>query len=285
MQKLGKPSDESVEAIAATESRIQEKSAVPGGIIENQGRHRRHSNHIRLLEDKLNQHKIRGRNLKEKLKRHLTAQQSTMEELNEKLSIALTRRCSGMWQKSKAETQMQELEKSTGEGTQDFINKKMELQHAAKLHIFMETKLQDAVLIEEDKYKKQLEPQNGAGSDLQAHMTLVEVTGETDPNQIGLVSDILFLEQENEHQDEQQRSRLQELKVSVVVSKATSELEKYSCLAESLEEQCAEVQTVLDLLTAAISSLFAEIMQNSITVLADNVVNVIGRCNRSFLTT
>lgn len=53
--------------------------------------------------------------------------------------------------RSKAETQMQELEYSTDEGSHDFINRKMELQHAGKLHMFMETKLQDAVLVEEDK--------------------------------------------------------------------------------------------------------------------------------------
>lgn len=47
----------------------------------------------------LHKHKIRGRNLVEKLKKHLAAQQSTMEELHERLSVAFTRRCSGMWEK------------------------------------------------------------------------------------------------------------------------------------------------------------------------------------------
>ncbi|XP_071351736.1 coiled-coil domain-containing protein 63-like [Trachinotus anak] len=291
--------------IAVAERRIIEKLTVPGGIVKQQGKHRRHRKQIRILESKLHQDnikfnklmsineayrkeiahlqqlKVTGSNIEKKLNTQLAIQQSTMEELERRLSVTFN-------QRSEAETQMQKMRESMEEETLDFIKRRMELRtaihHDAKLHTFMETKLQEIVPFEEDadskKRKKPLQYQNGAKKlemypqKEQGNIAYINYINELHNRRNTLrrliskrKSDILFLEHKNKEHDEQSERELQELE---------SELNKYRCMAASLEQQCTVVQKRLDQLKTAIASLYTEIMQTPITVTSDNVVHVIG---------
>ncbi|XP_054472091.1 coiled-coil domain-containing protein 63-like [Anoplopoma fimbria] len=311
--------------VNVSESKIQEKLTVPGGLLKQEGKHRRHRKHIRVLENKLNQDTIKFDellcrnmeyrkyiahllqqkgvwcNIEQKFNRQLATQENITEKLGERFALAFN-------QRSEAETRMLEVKECIEVETAHFIRRRMQLKtliaHDAKLQTFMETKLQEIFPLEEDedskKRKKQQQYQNGVKKlemYMQGHSTLVEVTGERDLHQIGLMftqneqknfahmqylnelhdrrnmlknkteqlkSDILSLEEENRGHEEQINSQLKDLE---------SELEKFSCLSESLEKQCAVVQRTLDQLTTAISGLLDEIMQEAVVVNLDNIAH------------
>ncbi|XP_068576741.1 coiled-coil domain-containing protein 63-like [Cebidichthys violaceus] len=312
--------------ITVLESKIQEKLTPPGGILKHQGKCRRYMKSIRILENVLNQDTIKfdelmGSNMEyrkdiadllqqkgflckieEKFNRQLATQKNITEKLGERVVLAFNHR-------SKAETQMLKVKECIEVEIAQFLERGRELKRLitqdAKLLTFMETKRQEICPLEEDedsvKRKKQQQYQNGVKKleiHMQAHRTLVEVTGERDLRKIGLMttqdeqenmayfryinelhnrrnmlknqteqlkSDILSLEEKNRVHDED--SHLKDLE---------SELEKYSCLSESLEQQCAVVERTLDQLTTAISGLFEEIMQEAVVINFDNIGHFIG---------
>ncbi|XP_042350942.1 outer dynein arm-docking complex subunit 1-like [Plectropomus leopardus] len=238
----------------------------------------------------------------EKFNRQLAAQQKVMERLEERISLALK-------QRSEAKNRMLEVREGIKAETDEFIKKRMQLKtaiaHGAKLQTFMETKLKEIIPLEGDKDSKKRKKQQQYESGvkklemyLQGHRKLVEVTGETDLGKIvpmftedeqknfalvgyinelqnrrnrlknctdKMKSDILFLEEENKGHDEQINSQLKDLE---------TDLERYSCLSDSLEEQCTAVQRTLDQLTTAICGLSHEIMQEAV-VNSDNIYNSI----------
>ncbi|XP_044037329.1 outer dynein arm-docking complex subunit 1-like [Siniperca chuatsi] len=311
--------------ITVAESRIQEKLTVPGGILKQQGKHRRHRKHISIIENKLNQNTIKfdellcgnmdyrkdishllqqkgiGCNIEEKFNRQLATQQNIMEKLEERFTLAFNQRL-------EAESRMLEAREQIEAERVQFNRRQMQLKtlinHNTKLHTFMETKLQEIIPLEDNedskKRKKQQQYQSGVKKleiYMQGHSTLVEVTRERDLRQIGhmfiqneqknfahinyinelhnrrkilknctdkMKSDILFLEQENKGHDEQSKSQFKELEY---------ELEKYSCLADSLEKQCTVVQRTLDQLKTAMNVLLDEIMQEAVIVTFDNITH------------
>uniref|UniRef100_A0A8P4KTG2 ODAD1 central coiled coil region domain-containing protein n=1 Tax=Dicentrarchus labrax TaxID=13489 RepID=A0A8P4KTG2_DICLA len=315
--------------ITAVESRIQQKLTVPGGIFKQQGKHSRHKKHIRSLENKLNQVTIKfdeilcgnmdyrkdiahmlqqkdlGCKIKTNFNRQIASQQSMMEKLGSKCTLAFR-------QRSEAESRTLEVRKCIEVESNHFIKRQMQLKividHDAKLHSFMERKLQEIIPLEDDEdYKKksaekQQQHQNAANMlemYMQGHSTLVEVIGERDLRQISQVfmdkeqknfthigyinelhnkrnimknrtnklkGDILLLEQENEGRNEQTKSQLEDLE---------SELQKNSHLADTLEQQCSVIQITLDQLRTAINVLFDEITHKSVTVTFDNIVHCI----------
>ncbi|XP_044205404.1 coiled-coil domain-containing protein 63-like [Thunnus albacares] len=309
--------------LTAAETRIQEKLAVPGGILKEEGKPRRHSKQIRILENKLNQdtvkfdemlcsnmdyhkeiaHLLQQKgtvcNIEEKFNRQLATQQGIMDKLGEKSTLAFN-------QRSEAQTRMKELEVRDGieADTKRKMQQKILNVHNTKLRSFMEKKSQEIIPLKEEEdsktRKKQQQYQSGVKRlemYMQGHSTLVEVTGEKELCQIGqsfiqneqknfaLInyinelhnrknmmkictgtkkSDIMFLEQEKNTHDEQNEGQFKDLE---------SELEKYSCLADSLENQCALVQEALDQLKTAITGLVSEIMPTAVIVTFDNIAH------------
>ncbi|XP_035518255.1 coiled-coil domain-containing protein 63-like [Morone saxatilis] len=315
--------------ITAVESRIQQKLTVPGGIFKQQGKHSHHKKHIRSLENKLNQVTIKfdeilcsnmdyrkdiahllqqkdlGCKIKNNFDRQIASQQSMMEKLGSKRTLAFR-------QRSEAESRILEVRKCIEVESNHFIRRQMQLKividHDAKLHSFMERKLQEIIPLEDDEdYKKksaekQQQNQNAANMlemYMQGHNTLVEVIGERDLRQISQVfmekeqknfshigyinelhnkrnimknrtnklkGDILLLEQENEGRNEQNKSQLEDLE---------SELQTNTRLADSLEQQCSVIQITMDQLRTAINVLFDEIMDEPVIVTFDNIVHCI----------
>ncbi|XP_067444707.1 coiled-coil domain-containing protein 63-like [Thunnus thynnus] len=338
--------------LTAAETRIQEKLAVPGGILKEEGKPRRHSKQIRILENKLNQdtvkfdemlcsnmdyhkeiaHLLQQKgtvcNIEEKFNRQLATQQGIMDKLGEKSTLAFN-------QRSEAQTRMKELEVRDGieADTKRKMQQKILNVHNTKLRSFMEKKSQEIIPLKEEEdsktRKKQQQYQSGVKRlemYMQGHSTLVEVTGEKELCQIGQLfiqneqknfalinyinelhnrknmmkictgtkkactysceasgcteihicmfylcacvcvrqSDIMFLEQEKNTHDEQNEGQFKDLE---------SELEKYSCLADSLENQCALVQEALDQLKTAITGLVSEIMPTAVIVTFDNMAH------------
>ncbi|XP_034726551.1 coiled-coil domain-containing protein 63-like [Etheostoma cragini] len=247
------------------------------------------------------QQKDLWRSIERKFNRQLAAQQNITEKLGERFNVAFS-------QRSEAEIRMLELRECNEVETVLFAKRKMQLKttiaHDVKRQTFMETKFQGMIPLEENKdpkkKKKQHQHENGVKKlDMykQGHSTLVRVTGERDLRHIShmfiqneqknfahigyinelhkrrnmlknctdnLKSDILFLEEENKGHDEQIKNLLKDLE---------SELEKYSCLSDSLEKQCAVVQSSLDQLMTAISGLLDKIMQEVVIVNSDNIVH------------
>ncbi|XP_029288648.1 uncharacterized protein LOC115008901 [Cottoperca gobio] len=244
-------------------------------------------------------------NSEEKSNRHLAKQQNSTDKLEKGRTLVFH-------QSSEAETRMQKLRECTQVETAQFTKRRMQLKmnihHDVKLNTFMETKLKEIIPLEEDEdskraRKKQQQYQTGVKKlemHMQCHRTIVEVTGERDLHQIGprftqnehknctyisninelhckrnvlkhgtdtMKSNILFLEQENKGHDEQINSKREDLE---------SESEKYSCLSDSPDKRCAEVQRTLDELTAAISGLLDEIMPEAVIVNLDNVAQFTG---------
>ncbi|XP_032368631.1 coiled-coil domain-containing protein 63 [Etheostoma spectabile] len=256
--------------------------------------HRKHIAHLLQQKDL-------WRSIERKFNRQLAAQQNITEKLGERFNIAFS-------QRSEAELRMLELRECNELETVLFAKRKMQLKttiaHDVKRQTFMETKFQGMIPLEEDKdskkKKKQHQCENGVKElemYMQGHSTLVRVTEERDLRQIShmfiqneqknfahisyinelhkrrnmlknctdkMKSDILFLEEENKGHDEQIESLLKDLE---------SELEKYSCLSDSLEKQCAVVQSSLDQLMTAISGLLDKIMQEVVIVNTDNIVH------------
>ena len=60
-------------------------------------------------------------------------------------------------------------------------------------------------------------------------------------------------------------------------------MEKYNCLADSLEKHYIEVQRTVGQLIAAISSLFKEIMHEDAIIASDNITHIISKQNRELL--
>ncbi|XP_039654819.1 coiled-coil domain-containing protein 63-like [Perca fluviatilis] len=240
-------------------------------------------------------------NIEKKFNRQLAAQQNITEELGERVNLAFS-------QRSEDEIRMLEMRECIEVETVNFTNRRMKLKtiiaHDTKWQTFMETKFQEIIPLEEDedskKRKKQQQYENGVKKlemYMQGHSTLVQVTGKGELRHISnmfiqneqknfayisyinelhnrrnmlknctdkMKSDILFLEEENKGHDEQIKSLLKDLE---------SELEKYSCLSDSLEKQCAVVQRTRDQLTTAISGLLDKIMQDVVIVNSDNIVH------------
>ncbi|XP_031132988.1 coiled-coil domain-containing protein 63-like [Sander lucioperca] len=240
-------------------------------------------------------------NIEKKFNRQLATQQNITEKLGERFNLAFS-------QRSEAEIRMLEMRECIKVETVNFTKRRMQLKttiaHDAKRQTFMETKFQEIIPLEEDedskKRKQQQQYENGVKKMemyMQGHSTLVQVTGEGDLRHISnmfiqneqknfahisyinelhnrrntlktctdkMKSDILFLEEENKGHDEKIKSLLKDLE---------SELEKYSCLSDSLEKQCAVVQRTLDQLTTAISGLLDKIMQEVVIVNSDNIVH------------
>ncbi|XP_045911820.1 coiled-coil domain-containing protein 63-like [Micropterus dolomieu] len=314
--------------ITEAESKIQEKLTVPGGIQKQQGKNSRQRKHINILEDKLNQDTIKfdellcnnteyreqidhllhqigiGSNIEEKYNSQLAIQRNIMEKLGETLDLAAQ-------QRSEAENRMLEARESIDVETVQFTKRQMQLKtlikHNAKLHTFMERKLQEIIPVEDDedsKMRKKLQQYQSGVKKLemyvQGHSTLVKVTRESDPRQIGhkfiwneqknlahisyinelhnrwnklknctdkMKSDNLFLQQESKGHDEQSESEFKDLE---------SALEKYSCLGDSLEKQCTVVQRTLEQLKTAINVLLNSTVQEEVTVTPKNIAHFTG---------
>ncbi|XP_059185642.1 coiled-coil domain-containing protein 63-like [Centropristis striata] len=313
--------------ITVTESRIQEKLTVPGGLLKLEGKHSRHRKLIRILENKLNQdtikfdkllcsnmiyrtdiaHLLQQKSLwchiDRKFNKELATQQNVTVKLGEKASLAFN-------QRSEAESRMMEVKKCIEVETVQFTKRRMQLKtaiaHDAKLQAFMETKFHEITNLEEDEDSKKRKKQQQYETEAkrlemykQGHHTLVEVTGETDLRQIAHMFiqneqknfahvsyinelqkrrnmlkncidkkeiDIRFLEEENKRHNELIHSQLKDLEY---------ELEMYSCLSESLEEQCMVVVRTLDQLMKATRGLCDQILQEPVSIRSDNITHII----------
>nr|XP_040060536.1 uncharacterized protein LOC120835569 [Gasterosteus aculeatus aculeatus]XP_040060538.1 uncharacterized protein LOC120835569 [Gasterosteus aculeatus aculeatus] len=303
------------------ESRIQETSAVPGGILQHQGDHKRDLKHINDLERKLHLetitfNKVMCRNTeyrkavehllqmkdslcKSESNRQLAHQKILSEKLEQDLALLFDRRLH-------VETRISELEEDLKVETAQFMTRRSALETLinAQLQKFLKTKLRKFPPLEknEDSTKKKNKTPHLNGAEnlemyKQGYRTLVEVTGETELCQMGLViaqkeqknvtltkyineldnrkhmltnkteqlkSDILSLEEENRRHDDQIKKHLQ------------PELEENSCQSEALEKQHAAVQKTLDQLAAAISDLLGDVMREVVVVNSDNIVHNIG---------
>ncbi|XP_075952514.1 coiled-coil domain-containing protein 63-like [Anarhichas minor] len=300
--------------IAVFESKIQEKLTPPGGILKHQGKGRRYIKRIHILENQLKQYTVKFDELMcsnmeyrqdiavllqqksilckidAKFDRQLAAQKNTTEKLGERVVLAFNDR-------SMAETKMLKAKECIKVETAQFLERRREMERLitqdTKLLTFIETKHQEFLPLEEDEDSKKRKKQQR----VEAHRALLEVARERDLRQIDLMttqdeqenmayfryinelhckrsmlknkteqlkSDILSLEEENRVHDED--SQVKDLE---------SELETYSCLSESLEKQCAEVQRTLDQLMTAISGLFEEITQEAVVINSDNVAHFI----------
>ncbi|XP_068450989.1 coiled-coil domain-containing protein 63-like [Clinocottus analis] len=309
-------------------SKIQEKFKVPGGILAEQGKHRRDIQHIHILENQLNENTVRFdelmcsnmedrkeiahllhqrglfSNIQEKVNKQLATQKSITEKLEERVALFSK-------QRSEAQARMQEMRKRTQVETAKFLKRRAHLKtlitHETKLQTFMETKLQDIVIFEEDEEsknrKKQQQFENAVKKlemYVQGHKTLLDTTGESDLRHIGLTfsqneqknfsylryvnelhnrrnmlrnqtetlkRDILSQEEENRGRDEQRNSHGQDLDLKLASS---------SRLSASLQQQRSEVQASLDRLVAGISGLFHDIMEEAVVVNFDNIVHLTG---------
>ncbi|XP_070708615.1 coiled-coil domain-containing protein 63-like [Pempheris klunzingeri] len=252
-------------------------------------------------------------NIEKKFNRQLAEQQNMIEEMGERSTFALN-------QSLEAKAQMQEVKERMQVETAQFTKRRMQLKtviaHEAKRHSFMGRKLQEIILLEDNEYskkkKKQQQYEDGAKRlemYMQGHSTLVGVTGERDVRQIGRIfirteqknfahinfinelhnrrnmlsnctskikRDILILEQEKKWDDEKRKSQLKDLE---------AELEKYSCLVDFLENQCAVFQRSLEQLRTANNELLEAVsvtsdnMTDFTSVLEDSVSNLLIQAN------
>ncbi|XP_062419908.1 coiled-coil domain-containing protein 40-like [Pungitius pungitius] len=196
-----------------SESRIRERSAVPGGVLQHQGKHRRDLKHINDLEHKLHLenikfNKVMCRNTEyrkaielllqmkgslckseEKSNRQLAQQKILSEKLGEELAYLFERRI-------QVETRVLELEEDIKEETAQFTKRRSALKtliaRNGQLQNFMKTKLREFPPLEKDEDSKKKKKKTNVSGDenlemyRQGYSTLVEVTGETDLCQMGL---------------------------------------------------------------------------------------------------
>ncbi|XP_056293670.1 uncharacterized protein LOC130208513 [Pseudoliparis swirei] len=237
----------------------------------------------------------------QKLNEQLEERRKTKEKMEEKSSLVFT-------QRSAAATRTLAMEKGVAMETGQFVRRRSQLKtiiaRDAKLQRFLQTKLQRSVPLEGDgrskKRKEQRRVQAGVerlDMYVRAHRALLEVTGETDLRRIGLVftrsehqnlsylgyvnelhgrsnalrsgaerleREIWSLEEQNRGRDDQNQRRLQDLE---------SELQASGRLSESLQQQSAALQAVLDRLAGGIAGLLDDITQEVVVVNADNIVH------------